>query len=366
MDFMQTLEQSRLIVVACQNLGVLPARPATKREVPPPEICAEAMRAALWALTRDGQKKVYITRLLGAARRIAQPALSTNFGGQLEAVEKLLRDAHDEVVTLGDIAVLPRGYRLPAPLRCVPLPAVGRWMLVGGLPSHKLMSAAREALEHSGAARFFTRAPSELELPLREQSAEHWCAQPTKNIADLKEWTRRILADAQLRSVENLEAEFDAYGVGVITYFNFKHEFQHDRWTRKPQELPDGLYLMRRRSVFGPIDARVGQIKTGQIVATGALRFDGGDMRRFCYGLDALADCPVAVWMRHSRDGVLFHLRSEVPGPEQRLFLALGRLQEPKHPEKYYPRDWLIPSAHAPAVEDALHGLGVKLEERTW
>jgi hypothetical protein len=123
---------------------------------------------------------------------------------------------------------------------------------------------------------------------------------------------------------------------------------------------------MRRRSVFGAIDARIGQMKNGQIVATGALHLDGGDVRRFCYGLDALADCPVAVWVKHLRDGGLFRLRSEVPGPEQWLFLALGQLQEPVDSEKYYPRDWLISTLHAPQIEAALHGLGVNLEERTW
>jgi len=364
---MQTLESSRLAIVARQNLGVLPPQSATKREAPvrPPEICAEAMRAALWALTRDGHEPVYITRLLGAARRIAQPALPTDFGGQLEAVEKLLRDAHEEISTLGDIAVLPSGYRLPAPLRCVPLPVVGRWMLVGGLPSHKLPSAAREVLEHSGAARFFTRAPSELGLPLREQSAEHWCAQPTRNLADLKEWARRILVNAELRPVENLEAEFDAYAPGLVRGSEAQ-TLQFYRWTTQFQNLPDGRYLMRRRSVFGAIDARIGEMGKGQIVATGALHLDGGDVRRLCYGLDALADCPIAVWTKKSHRGVHLRLKNEVPGPEQRLFLALGQLQGPEDPEKYYPRDWVISTLHAPQIEAALHSLGVNLEERTW
>jgi hypothetical protein len=81
------------------------------------------------------------------------------------------------------------------------------------------------------------------------------------------------------------------------------------------------------------------------------------------YGLDALAGNPVLVEYDMGDTDFVLALASEIPGPEQRLFAALGQVSFP--PEKYYPRTWRFPRQYASEINRRLTSLGVRLFKRS-
>ncbi|BCM94150.1 hypothetical protein IAD21_06053 [Abditibacteriota bacterium] len=371
-----TLTSSQLQQFALRELGLWTQHDAGTHPVTDSEVVAESLRCALWTMTNDGQEPVYVTRWLNLARRLAQPALFSQNKEQ-ERVDELLRDVMSDLESLGDVAAMPQGYRLPAPVRAVPLSnssTIETWLLVGGLPSHKFPHNVQPFFVHRGAARLWQCDPSTLveimgiAIPLQSESL--WRCDSTSSATQLEEWTHRALSSAILSALESYEAEFEAYVPGNLAHgTNFRggdHAFQWKRWTVDLSRLRDGRYLMKRRNRFGVGEMRVGQLLAGKLCATGTLARESSDVRRLLYGLDLLSGSPTLVSMKKVSQGTVFRLRNEVPRSQNRLLLALGTLLPPSGQGSYYPRDWLIPAGHEKVMCSALQSLGAQLEDRPW
>jgi hypothetical protein len=372
-----SLTSTQLREFALRGLGLLSSPEVDMAQVTDGEVAAESVRCALWALTYDGQDPVYVTRCLNFARRLAQPAFSPQTQEQDDS-DLLLRDAMEDLESLGDIATLHQGYRLPAPVRVVPLSSATQpcenWLLIGGLPSHQFPKKVQPFFFHRGAARIWTRDPrllvEEMGVVLPTQSESLWRCEPTSTSTQLQDWARQVLARAVLSPLENYEAEFEAYVPGSLAegtgFPHGDHPFQFKRWTTDFPRLRDGRYLMRRHSRFGMAEARVGHLQDGKLRATAPLDKDNKDVRRLLYGLDSLNHSPTIIQTKRMDEGTLFRLRNEVPRSQNRLLLALGKLCPNTAQNSYYPRDWLVASAHERVIGAALQALGVHLEEAKW
>jgi hypothetical protein len=358
--------------VMLSNLGLCsddtePTTPADESVIQ-----AEVLRVGLWALSGHGSEldaqPVYISRLLHAARRLipleirlSEKPIRTDGESDTDTVLQALHRMLDELETIGDVAALPHGRWLPAPLRCVPLPDVARWFLIGGIPTRELALSVRGACEHVGPARLLTRDPAGLGLIIATQSREDWLRAPNEPIGL---WARSIMESATLQPFESTDADHEYYAPGNRGSPESRGNLQYHRWMANVQGLPDGRYLIRRKAVFGPVRYALGQIEQGNLGATATLDLGQGDLRRLLYGLDLLADCPVLVRPQPLESGSWeYALANELPGPENRLFLALGRLR-PNSDGSYYPRRWEIPASYVTEASNALHRLGIRVEPK--
>jgi hypothetical protein len=350
--------------LALRNLGF--ASSDRKREarpyadISPLSFRAECLRASLWACSSAGHSPVYVTRWLGAVEPLLTP--DPEYAKNKRSVpavspdpKEVIRTALEELELVGDVARLPGGYWLPAPLRCVPLHAVKRWLLVGGRPVHSLPAELASGLEYSGAARFAT---SEC-VGLPTESEEAWCRFPKE---PLEEWTKKIIGGMGLKELDDPDLKLEFYGAGIAKVPGGLNAFQLHRWTPLAASLPDGRYLVRQKMFRGMIHFAIAEVKKGKAVATGPLDPDEVSVRRLMYGVDRLRGCPVKVGLVREKESSRFVLRNEVPRPEHRLLTALARL-ELRADGRYYPRTWACASRYAAQIEKCMARLGVGLEE---
>jgi hypothetical protein len=133
------------------------------------------------------------------------------------------------------------------------------------------------------------------------------------------------------------------------------------RWVECTDKLA-GIYLSREGLPFGGKRYFAVEIAKGQI--SGIRVLPPIDFRRLMYGLDLLAERPVAMEEIPGRVEATFVLRSELPQPEQKLFAALGRLVVPEG--KYYPRNWIFHQEHVAEIKKRLTKLGVSTFVRAY
>jgi hypothetical protein len=269
-----------------------------------------------------------------------------------------LRQTLDDMESIGDVAATPGGRWLPAPLRCVALQDINRWLLVGGLPTRELPDKLRQTIEFSGSVRLLKKHPLEYGLSIVSQSKDDWCRIPSQ---PLREWTIQILNGNKMQPLSSGDTEYEYYAPGNRRIPNTLSMLQFDRWTTQTKLLSDGRYFVRRKSFFGPTSYAIARIEMGSLKEISSLYLGPGDLRRLLYGLDLLNNCPViAKRKRLSSGSWLFSFFNELPSPEKRILLALGRLI-PNLDEKYYPRKWEIPNVYLNEVESRLMDLGIKL-----
>lgn len=373
--------------------SVVPAR------VPLETLCAEIVRATLWALSGAGRPAqdmaraalprtqeppaagaarltpVHTLRLLSQVHRMVEPLLpifkdtsdpatlgfphqDARFSSDQPGLDQdPLRAVVEELEELGDIAALPHGRWVPAPLRAVPLSATNRWLLVGGCPTHALPAALQEALEYTGPARMLRDDPAALGAALPVQPEADWCRLPGEDLAG---WTRHVMASVQIRPAEDAERLLECYAPGVPGLPGFWSTVQLRRWTLRVDRLPHGRYLVRQRRPFGYSYA-IAQVVGGTVVGLGELPPGERDVRRLQYGCDLLAGKPVRARVHQHADGTYeVRLGNELPGAERRLFTALGRLL-PNENGKYYPRRWKIDATCAQQAVRVLRRLGIQV-----
>lgn len=270
-------------VVAAWGLG-FPVTPASSAEgelvlspaVPLASACAEALRAALWALTDGGRLAVFSTRLVNAACPVAAalraglrgahrdrgtargshaagsangtarpPAVSraasagsaqgdvSRDGGThqderndeeeppRQDVAELLRQTLADLALLGDVVSLPGGYWLPAPGRVVPLAAGSAaehaYVVLGGPPAQLLPEPLRQALVPGGLARVLRAGVASEALatslaPYPVQPDAVWRRRPPELLAT---WARDALAGARLTTLDDASVAFEAYAPRV-------------------------------------------------------------------------------------------------------------------------------------------------------
>jgi hypothetical protein len=349
-----------------RQLGFTHAEDSDQRP-DPLAVHSETLRAALWTLVGPTapHTAVYTTRLLHEAQRrtpltyrVAVEDLSRSSAHESANLLHRLRTALDELELLGDVVSLSGGFRLPAPLRAIPLPAANRWLIIGGCPTHRLEPVLRTAIIHGGASRFVATRASEVVSHLPIQAVPDWLQMPREPITT---WTRSIVEHASLQPVEISYDPGELYAPGLSRSGG---NLQYNRWTTNLQAVADGRYLARHGFDNGPGGFELVEVQRHRIAAAGPIDFGLGDARRLRYGLDAAADRPTTVRFERTASTVVIRLENELPRAEQRLFTALGQLFLPSD-GRYYPRRWVIPASLAPDAMAALVGLEVKLEEIT-
>lgn len=320
-----------------------------------PELCAAALRSALWSFWASEQRPIYITRLLGAATRMLLPWQSDDDDEASEqSIPNQLRAALQELDVLGDLAALPNGRWAPAPMRVVRLPATGKYLLLSGAPTEVLPPAVKAVLTYNGVARLMHnhRAISGLNAP--ELPIQEWLRLPAESLAD---WTRNVLNAVHFEPPGDLQVEVYAPQLAA------PRDDHYFRWRQLTHRMADGRYLARTRLQRGSTMYYIAQVSSGRLEAVGTPNFGDGDVRRFMYGLDLLADRPVRVSAKRNRNHWSFTLRSELPRAEYRQFMTIGTERLPTD-GKYYPRWWDVPSAYVPEAERALRNLGIEVEKR--
>ena len=361
-QFLGTLE---VRVTALRNLGLAPGAGNARSDerayadVSSMTFRAECIRATLWAATNAGEIPIYVTRLMGSTEPLLKPDPNYQIAKlrrQENGTEprELIREVLDEMELVGDVARLPGGYWLPAPLRVVPLPAMKRWLVLGGTPNAMLPEYLVRTLEHSGVARFATAEPA----GLPQESEENWCRLPTEPLAA---WTIQVLTNTELRELDDPDLELEFYAPSAA---RGKVPFQTQRWTTVTKSLPDGLYLCRQRLFRAMVHFAVAKLQNGRAVATGPLDRNKVSVRRLMYGMDDRCGCPVRVKKLREGHSTTFILGNQVPRPEHRLLTALAELRLPAD-GKYYPRLWICDSRYEMQLDKCFERLGVRLENTT-
>ena len=362
--FLGTLEAR---ASALRNLGLAPGtgRARTNErgyvDVSPLTFRAECIRATLWATTNAGEIPVYVTRLIGSAEPLLRPDPNYRLA-QLRAdkngpePKEMIRAALDEMELVGDVARLPDGYWLPAPLRVVPLPAVNRWLLLGGTPNSMLPEDLVRTLEHSGVARFATTEPS----GFPKEREEAWSRLPSEPLAA---WTTQVMNNTELRELDDPDLELEFYAPAQ-TAARGRAPFQTQRWIVVAKSVPDGLYLCRQKLFRTMVHYAVAKLRNGKTVATGPLDRNEVSVRRLMYGMDDRCGCHVRVKRQRQDHSTTFILGNEVPKPEHRLLTALAELRLPPD-GKYYPRFWTCDSRYEAQIEKCFERLGVIVENAT-
>lgn len=333
------------------QLGLAPVKEGDHLEA----MAAAVLRATLWALSAAGLRPVHMLRLLGRARNLwtLQASPAPQHGSTPSGENGILEDVLEQLGGLGDFAKLGGGAWLPAPLRCVPLPAAGRFLVAGGVPTHLLPSSAVQAMEHTGVARILTVDPAECGLPPFRQDLWQWCGAIPESARD---WALSLLSSSCIAPVDVSDQEFECYwplkpGSGGLQYC---------RWIQQWAQLRDDRYLVRTRSHVWR--HYVGQIRGGRLDGLASLPPGEGVVRRLMYGLDAAHGAAVRVQTWAVGDCRWFRLRNELPSAELRLLTALGRFH-PSEDGQYYPRLWEVPMQYVAQVQAVFRLLGVGLEE---
>lgn len=336
-----TVDHARRSIV--QALGIAPSS-----DVALPAVCAEAVRAALWAIWSVDKRPVYTTRLLNAAARTLLPWRSAT--GDL-SLDEMLKSTLQELERIDDMAAMPGGYWSPTPLRVVRLEHVQRWLLLGGYPSRLLSPAVNAAIERAGVARLLCRAPADAGLNASEIPEREWRRIPQQ---DLIEWVKTVLEQSPLTPAGELQADMYAPGMARTGAFQF------DRWRSSTQGLPDGRYLARTVSRYGMHTYYIVEIQHERVRAAGQPLLGDGDIRRLQYALDRLAGHPTSILVKRQPDRWMFRIQSALPRAEHQLLLAIGRETTPES-GTYYPRWWIVPANYAQQADQALRELGISI-----
>lgn len=329
-------------------------------------VLAAALRAAIWAESNAGATPVHTTRVLNHAEQLARPAHrwpdERSLGNPAAASTRLrvtLDTVLDDLADHGDLARLPRGYWLPAPLRIVLPEQLGHALLIGGMPTPFLPDDERARIDHRGPSRLVRLPMTDWACALPEQPEDAWLRRPVGQ-KPLSGWASAVLDDASLglpgTALVGDQVQLyrpDRAGTGAT---------QHARWsspggstTREPRR-----FLARRQTRAGR-EYQIVSVQDGKVLEIGDLPASV-EVRRLLYGLDAAAGRPTIITQLRAARTVGYEIRSELPAAERRLLRALGgELTVPANGD-YYPRCWTVHQDLAPRVERSLRDLGVKVQ----
>jgi len=319
-----------------------------------PELCAEALRSALWSLWSSDRQPVYVTRLLGAANRMLLPWRSDS-DEENKTIQERMRTTLQELEVLGDLASLPNGRWAPAPSRLVRFPAIERYLILSGTPSRLFSNEVKNATIRNGVARLIeSRHPRVVDLQAPELPLEEWLRLPLESLSD---WTRAVLGSTNLEPAGELQVDVYAPALAATSNGQYFH------WKSVSPSVTDGLYVARSRIRRGSMAYYIVQITGGRLVAIGTPNLGNGDVRRLMYGIDMLCNRPVRVVAQRNRTRCSFKLGSGLPRAEHRQFMTLGEERLPTN-GRYYPRWWDVPLDYVPEAERALQNLGIEVDMR--
>jgi hypothetical protein len=263
-----------------------------------------------------------------------------------------LRRILEELGEVGDLVSLPEGRWLPAPTREVPLQDSDERLLVGGLPTSALPNELRcHVVKHGPYRRIIGPALGKA-LQLPRESIISWAGGPKQ---DLESWSEEIL---NVGLIPYEEQEDRSWLRVYAPELSAGGALQMNRWFDKLGDL-SGRFLAKRKRVFGAFEYRIVELKRGSVIATNDLSFC--EARRLMYALDWRAKKPIQIKSEVKGDYLSIIVRNELPGPEQRMFGAIGALQVPD--QAYYPRIWSFPKSYRKTVFDTLEALRITIVE---
>jgi hypothetical protein len=337
---------------------------------------AEAVRAALWALSRGcatpltRDSAVPTRTLLHHARRLLLPFVQQSpatsaFGqdwnkgagsGFVQATEQIDRRLLERLAEQGDLLQLTRGgvRWLPAPPRLVPLGS--RYLLAGGQPLHALSAAHQRQIMLRGSLRLLPLGAGG-SWPYAYQSLTSWLGPQPPSLRELN----TAFQQAQLTPVERAPMESDR----IEVYLPHRRGPQEELWQSliRATTEPPGRYLLRRpeRWSRGRFQYSIVFLDQGQILGESLLGEDD-DIPRLCYALDQAAGRQtVARWYgKPGSEALELWLESPLPRREYRLLQVVGE-REPASQSGRWRYGWrAIARADVPLVEQALQALGIK------
>ena len=329
-------------------------------------VMAAALRAAIWAESRAGVAPVHTTRVFNHAIALARPAhhwpddVCVDEGATASDNGRVtLRNALADLADHGDVARLPGGYWLPAPLRIVKPGQLGHALLIGGRPTPFLPDAARERIDHLGPSRLIRLPLPDWARVLPEQPEEAWLQRPVDQ-QPLEHWARRIVDETPLSAS------------GTALSGTTIHLYRPDRVATGAPQLRRWMGLETRtthdpRRFLSRQQSRMGwqyqivRVQHGTVLETGELP-TSVEVRRLLYGLDAAAETPTSVTRLRAGQTSGYEIRSELPAAERRLLRALGGELTIPSDGNYYPRCWTVRQELGSRVEQALGALGVKIQ----
>ena len=298
------------------------------------------LRSCVWALSR-GVEPVHVLRVVNLALAVSD--VVDDIPQRREELRRIL----EELCEVRDLVSLPEGRWIPAPTREVLLPESDERLLVGGLPSSVLPMELRRRIVHHGPYRRMIGAALGNALELPQEPMASWTGGPAQ---DLESWSEQILnvdlipyQEPQDRS--RLRVYAPELSVGSL---------QIKRWFDRLGDL-SGRYLARRERVFGAVEYRIVEVRRGSVVATNDL--GSSEARRLMYALDWRARRSIEIQCENEANFFSIVIRNELPGPELRLFGAIGILKVPD--EAYYPRTWRFGEAYRKNVLDTLQKLRI-------
>ncbi len=343
-----TVVEARKTIITA--LAICSVRVGAAQQQLHPELVAEVTRLTIWARWVAERVPITTAAVINAACRTLQPWQDDDLQLDLRAQAY---GVLAELASLGDLSDMPGGRWLPTPLRRVRLSASDRWLLIGGAPTCHIPEALRQHIVQSGCARriAYGDVTDALIASLPQQSEVEWSLRPD---APLDRWTADMFAAASLTNVT-----VDSSRIEVYLPRKSPTAPQYFRWHSLPRTLK-GPHLIRTRTVYDGYHYNIAEVADGAVRAVGSLSA-GCDVRRLCYGIDLQSSAPTTVRVSSWPDVTRITLHSELPQAEQRMFSALGQIQQGQ-PNAYYPRRWAMSGDDVRTALDALQKLGIDIK----
>lgn len=306
----------------------------------------ELLRTVVWSLSAP-HSRVHISRVINST--LASWKLLSDFTtGAEEDFRCEIREAMSVIEAAGDLIELGKGFWTSATTRTVCLPNKSSRLIVGGLPC-SLFYVPRDAIRFHGPHRHISSIIGPIATTLPSESFNSWVKLPE---GTLMQWANAHLESLQLSAYSpNNSGPFEFY----IPQFARRYCPQFKRWYGNAK-LSTGLYLARRRRVYGAKEFRLVELKSGQI--TKSCELLAVDVRRLMYAHDSHAKNPVRVRTSKHQTTSEWLFSSELPLPEQRAFSTIGKLDIPD--ERPYLRRWSFPN-NDDMVRSLVSALGIEI-----
>lgn len=314
----------------------------------------EILRNLIWGLSTI-RGSVHILKILNTSSTVSQKMGLADLGSEAGQCRARLKIEVGEMEEMGDLVDLGEGQWKPGPVRLIEIDkATDACFFTGGFPTSLLPSEMQPDISYRGALRIGNKKILGEFFKSKLWNLETWAGIPEDNI------------EAWLENISNLEHRVESEEKNIDSIKIYRPEnsrissYQTSRWTDLRQSLT-GKYLIEKVRPFGIHEFKIAEFISGEIVAYGNnLRF--GDARRAMYAFDTKTKNPVMVNLDCGAEEFIVLLNSEIPGPERRLFTALGRLVN--QGANYYPRMWKFTNEYKPKILTVIERLGVNILER--
>lgn len=308
----------------------------------PRELSYELLRSLAWASTA-GRVPVSRNTLLDRAMSIDVESERTDVR-PIERRRELIRRL-EELVLMGDIALLGRGCCISAPgvvVHSTTAPHGG--LLASGIPTRMIDSSLRTAVQLNGPLRTLADPDIGEHIGLPVVDIDDWIRRPRQN---LQEWTESHLS----MPLEPEPTHFDIGSAEAYVPSRVRHGSPHsERWFPVEAKM-QGRQLIRMTSVDGSISHHIAELNHGRLVGVG--RELVHDVSRLMYGLDAYYRNPIVATCMTSGENIRLRTSDFLPSTETRALVALVGSPTAE-------RTWAVPQDTMDDVRKVLSSLEIR------